>query len=480
MFRIAGEQMLPFGAVCDLGSINLVMFVDIENRKFKLNDIKKHTRNLVRILDNVNDYTDAPLPEYVESVRKRRRIGIGVMGWGSALYLLRTKFGSDEAENIKQELMQAITHSAVEASIDLAEEKGMFEGCDPEKHASHIFWKQINLPEKLLNRMRKFGIRNSALFSIQPNGNTSVFANIVSGGLEPVFMHEYIRTVIVNTVPDHIIDQCPKYWQGEFKETEMFKFAKEGSDDILRGVDKNGIVYKIDKNRGLTKEVICEDYGVRHLKKYGLWDQNAEWAVTTSNLSVEDHIRDMEGFGKWIDSSMSKTVNLPNDYPYDKFENLYLDAYKTGYLKGITTYRAGTMTTVLSSIEKPKNTSDRPRDVDCDIFHFKVSKHLDKVRHLDYVVLVGKVDNSPMEIFFTENGFIDKKYKTGIIHRVKKGHYSLLSHDNEVLIENLTKNTSEEEDSLTRSLSLGLKHKIPLQDIVDQLLKAEGSAYRIF
>ena len=110
---LAGEQMLPFGAVCDLGSINLAVFVDIQNRKFKLDEIKKHTKNLVRILDNVNDYTDAPLPEYVESVRKRRRIGIGVMGWGSALYLLRVRFGSDEAESIKHELMQTITYSAV-------------------------------------------------------------------------------------------------------------------------------------------------------------------------------------------------------------------------------------------------------------------------------------------------------------------------------------------------------------------------------
>lgn len=473
-----GEQCLPFGAVCDLGSINLAVFVDIINRKFKLDKIKKYVKLLVRMLDNVNDYTDAPLPEYVESVRKRRRIGIGVMGWGSALYLLRVRYGSEEAEVIKDELMKVITHSAVEASIDLAEEKGMFDGCDPEQHANHEFWQQIGLSSTLLNRMRKFGIRNSALFSVQPTGNTSIFANVVSGGLEPVFLHEYIRTVIVNSIPDHIKDLCPKYWQGEFKETEMFKLVKEGTDDVLRGVDCNNVVYKIDRNRGLTKEVLCEDYGVRHLKKNNLWDEKADWAATTTNLSVEEHVRDMQGFGKWIDSSMSKTVNLPNDYPYDKFENLYLDAYKTGYLKGITTYRAGTMTSVLSSVKKDevKSSEERPKEVDCDIYHIKVTRKLDKVRTFDYLVLVGKINENPYEVFVMENGFVDKKYKVGQIVKIKKGEYSLTS-DNEVIIDDITKNTSEEEDSLTRMISCSLRNHVPIKSIVEQLLKVEGDAW---
>jgi ribonucleoside-diphosphate reductase alpha chain len=132
----------------------------------------------------------------------------------------------------------------------------------------------------------------------------------------------------------------------------MFKFTKEGDEEILRGVDSEGIVFKIDKNRGLTKEVLCEDYGVRHLKESGQWDPDAEWAVTTTNLRVRDHVEDLKGFARWVDSAMSKTVNVPNEYSQEDFKEIYLDSYRSGYVKGVTTYRAGTMATVLSAKEE--------------------------------------------------------------------------------------------------------------------------------
>jgi ribonucleoside-diphosphate reductase alpha chain len=144
--------------------------------------------------------------------------------------------------------------------------------------------------------------------SIQPTGNTSIFANVVSGGLEPIFMPEYIRTVIVNAMPDHIQDVTPKWYEGEWRETDMFKCVKEGDEEILKGTDSSGVVYKIDNNRGLTKEVLCQDYGVRWLADRGEWDPSADWAVTTTNLSVQDHVNDLTGFARWIDSAMSKCV----------------------------------------------------------------------------------------------------------------------------------------------------------------------------
>jgi ribonucleoside-diphosphate reductase alpha chain len=104
--------------------------------------------------------------------------------------------------------------------------------------------------------------------------------------------------------------------------------------------------------------VLCEDYGVRFLKKLGQWDASADWAATTSQLSVGDHVNDLKGFARWTDAACSKTVNLPNDYPFDKFKSLYLEAYNTGYIKGITTYRSGTMTSVLSAKEDSTSHSD--------------------------------------------------------------------------------------------------------------------------
>jgi ribonucleoside-diphosphate reductase alpha chain len=352
-----GEQTLAPGNVCNLGSLNLVHFLNKDRTGFDLKKIKKYTQYLVRFLDNVSDLSSAPLPEYEWSMKNKRRIGVGILGWGSALYMLKVKFGSNQAAELREELMRTIAQTAYTYSVDLAEEKGMFSVCNPELHAVGEFVKELGLPQVVIDKMKKVGIRNSSLLSIQPTGNTSIFANVVSGGLEPVFMHEYVRTVIVNTMPEHIADVTPKWYEGEWYETEMFKLTKEGDEDILRGVDTNGTVYKIDVNRGLTKEVLCEDFGVRAMKRFGEWDPHAGWAATTTSMTVQDHVSDLTGFARWIDSAMSKTVNVPNDYPFVNFADIYLDAYKSGYVKGVTTYRSGTMTTVLAAKDEKNATS---------------------------------------------------------------------------------------------------------------------------
>lgn len=360
-----GEQTLAPGNVCNLGSLNLVHFINKDRTGFDLHKVKKYTQYLVRFLDNVSDLSNAPLPEYEWSMRNKRRIGVGILGWGSALYMLETKFGSTDAATLREDLMSTIARTAYAYSVDLAEEKGMFSVCEPEKHAAGTFVQGLGLPESVLAKMRKVGIRNSSLLSIQPTGNTSIFANVVSGGLEPVFMHEYIRTVIVNTMPDHIAHVTPKWYEGEWFETDMFKLTKEGDEEILRGTDENGVVYKIDINRGLTREVLCEDYGVRFMKRIGKWDPSAPWAATTTNMSVRDHVNDLTGFARWVDSAMSKTVNVPNEYPFNSFSDIYLDAYNSGYVKGVTTYRSGTMTTVLAAKDE-KNAMPQDEEIILD------------------------------------------------------------------------------------------------------------------
>ena len=347
-----GEQTLAPGGVCCLGTINLTQFVNSDTTGFDLSKLEVAVKSLVRFLDNVNSISEAPLPEYIDSMRNKRRIGAGVMGWGSALLMLKVRFGSEQADKLREEVMSTYARTAYMASIDLAEEKGMFKYCIPNKHAEAVFIKDLNLPEEYMQKLRTTGIRNSSLLSQQPNGNGSIFANVVTGGIEPAFMTEYIRTVIVQTVPEHIAEVTPKFYLGEFFETEMFKFNQEGDEQILRGTDINGVVFKIDKNRGLTKEVLCEDYGIRHLKKQQNYDQKAEYIVTTTELSVDDHVNDLRGFAKWTDSACSKTCNIPFDYPYSDFKNLYLDVYNSGVIKGFTTYRAGTMTSVLSAVKE--------------------------------------------------------------------------------------------------------------------------------
>lgn len=353
-----GEQVLPSGGVCCLGTLNLTQFVNKNADGFDLDKIAESVRSLVRFLDNVNSISEAPLPIYVDSMRNKRRIGAGVMGWGSALLMLRVRFGSKKADELREQVMQTYARTAYETSIDLAIEKGMFKYCIPEKHAESEFIKSLNLSDEYMQKLRTTGIRNSSLLSQQPNGNGSIFANVVTGGIEPAFMTEYIRTVIVPVTPDHIIHLTPKYYAGEFHETEMFKFSKEGDEEILVGVDNLGVVYKIDRNRGLTKEVLCEDYGIRYLKQSGNYVKDADYIVTTTELSVEDHVNDLRGFAKYTDSACSKTCNIPFDYPYENFKNLYLDVYNSGVIKGFTTYRSGTMTSVLSAVKESIETEE--------------------------------------------------------------------------------------------------------------------------
>ena len=347
-----GEQTLAAAGICCLSSINLTQFLNKDRTDFDYEKLHRYIRYAVRFLDSVNTYSPVPLDEYKKSMETKRRIGIGVMGWGSSLFMMKLRFAGEEASAIRDKLMSFIARTAYEASIDLAVEKGMFSECIPELHAKAPFVQKLGLSEEYMQKLRTTGIRNSALLSIQPTGNTGIVANIVSGGLEPIFMPEYVRTVIVSSTPDHLKDVTPRWNEGQFEETSLFKFVLEGDEQILRGVDEFGVVYKIDKNRGLTKEVLCEDYGVRYLKALGEWDPTAEWAVTTTELSAEDHVSDLKGFAYWIDSAVSKTINLPNEYSYANFQGIYLDAYKTGYIKGLTTYRAGTMTTVLSAKEE--------------------------------------------------------------------------------------------------------------------------------
>jgi ribonucleoside-diphosphate reductase alpha chain len=402
-----GEQTLAPGGCCNLGSINLTQFMT-EDGKFDFESLKESAKVLVRLLDNVNSVSSAPLPEYIDSMRNKRRIGVGVMGWGSLLYMMRIRFGSEKANQLRDEIMQTIALTAYEYSIDLAVEKGSFTYCNPELHAKGNFIVRLGLSDEYMDKLRRYGIRNSSLLSIQPTGNTGIFANVVTGGLEPMFMFEYIRTVILNSVPASIANFTPKYWEGEFVETSLFKWVKEGDDEVLKGVGPDGITYKIDRNRGLTKEVLCEDYGVWWLKQRGLWDSTAEWAVTTNSLNAQDHVQDLIGFARWVDSAISKTVNIPNDYPFEDFKNIYLNAYTSGEVKGVTTYRSGTMMSVLSAKEEKTASLDEEEIILEDVKLPESAPAMVKTLKVEgkkwyLTVVMNESNNRPFALFVTTN-----------------------------------------------------------------------------
>ena len=472
------EQTLAPGGVCCLGSINLTQFINDVGTDFDYEKLKKYVRYMVRFLDNVNQYSNAPLPEYLDSMRNKRRIGVGILGWGSALFMLKVRFGSDKSAELRENVMKTLAITTYEASIDLAIEKGKFTYCDPIKHSQGKFVNSIGLSEEYMEKLRTTGIRNSSLLSIQPTGSTGIFANMVSGGLEPIFMPEYIRTVIVPVAPEAIADKTPKWYEGEWNETELFKFVKEGDEDMLRGVYE-GITYKIDKNRGLLKEVACIDYGVRHLMNKGEWNPDDDYIVTAlSGLTAEDHLNDLIGFTKYLDSAASKTINLPNDYSFEDFKDIYLDAYKSGHIKGVTTYRSGTMATVLSSKETDNNGYDEeiildnvkmPNSTDASM---KVLKAEGRKWYL--TIVWNETKTRPFALFVhtnhhektvtTHDGIdrlLDLAEEKNIPKRFIDSAKEKIDNDN-----NATK--------ITRIISLLLRHGVAIKNIVNVLHKVEN------
>lgn len=471
-----GEQVLAPGGVCCLGSINLTQFV--KDSDFDYEKITKYVKYMVRFLDNVNQFSNAPLPEYIDSMRNKRRIGIGILGWGSALFMLETRFGSEKAGMFREKLMQTISKSAYEASIDLAIEKGMFTYCDPIKHSEGKFVKSLGLSEEYMNKLRTTGIRNSSLLSVQPTGNSSIFANVVSGGLEPIFMPEYIRTVIVPTAPEEIADKTPKWYEGEWFETELFKFTKEGDEDILKGT-YNGTVYKIDMNRGLLKEVECKDYGVRYLEQLGKWNPSADYAVTAlSGLTAEDHLNDLVGFTKYIDSAASKTINLPNEYSFDQFKDIYLTAYKTGHIKGVTTYRSGTMATVLSA----KETDDSGYEEEIILDNVKMPTSTEatmKVLKAEgrkwYLTIVWNESKTRPFALFVHTNHHEKSVTT---HNGTDRLLELAVEKNipQQFIESVKEKIDNDNNAtkITRVISLLLRHGVAIKNIVAILQKVDN------
>lgn len=348
-----GEIPLPDGGVCLLGSINLVHFIDEqEDGKFDWDwvKLKEAVEAQVRMMDNVCDLSYTPIPIQKQNLLEKRRLGMGVLGYASALAMMKTAFNSEEALFMTEELMQFITNNAYQTSALLAAEKGTFPLYNEKEFLASRFV-QENLWPETIELIKKHGMRNSHLLAIAPTGNTSIYAGIVSGGLEPVFSWEYDRWVIQEQAP--IGMQVPKWWEGDFHETKHFKMGKMGDEDVLVGQGQWSD-YMIDTNRGLVKKNTVRDYALEYmLEKPEVYGDPSKthWMTSAFDLSVQDHLDSMKIFAKYIDQAISKTINVPSDYSYDDFKKIYMEAWKSK-IKGITTYRAGTMTAVLTAKEE--------------------------------------------------------------------------------------------------------------------------------
>jgi len=231
----------------------------------------------------------------------------------------------------------------------------------------------------------------------------------VSGVLEPVVSDKYIRTVSIPQGPQGLEQPININWDlNTCENLNSWKWIKEGDDPLLK-IEFEGVVYKIDKNRGLTKEEEVYDYAVLEMgEEYWNDKKNIEekefYGKNIFNLTVDEHLNTMAVFAKYIDSSISKTINIPNDYPYEDFKNVYMRAYDTGYIKGVTTYRIGTMASVVnkkedkSSVSRPTevkvitHSPKRPVSLPCDIYTTQIKGE-------KWNVFIGKLKGYPFEIF---------------------------------------------------------------------------------
>ncbi len=313
------EQPLPPYGCCDLGSIDLTRFVKApftDQAEFDFTAFGKVVEVSVRMLDNVLDATPWPLKQQKDEAMAKRRVGLGFTGLGDALIMLRLRYDAPEARQMAARIAESMRDRAYLASIELARERGAFPLFNADLYLSGGNFAS-RLPAEIKQKIRSHGLRNSHLLSIAPTGTISLaFADNASNGIEPPFSWTYSRR---KRMPD-----------GTWKEYQVEDYA-----------------WRLYRHLGGD---------VRSLPPY---------FVTALQISARAHKDMVAAVAPFIDTSISKTVNVPEDYPYADFEDLYLEAWRAG-LKGLATYRPNSVLGAVLSVEPQQPAAeDRrgPQDV---------------------------------------------------------------------------------------------------------------------
>ncbi|MES2772160.1 MAG: adenosylcobalamin-dependent ribonucleoside-diphosphate reductase [Pseudomonadota bacterium] len=311
------EQPLPPYGCCCLGSINLTLFVKNafqEDAQFDFAAFAEVVKVSTRMLDNVLDATAWPLARQREEAANKRRVGLGFTGLGDTLCMLRLRYDRPEANAMGARISEAMRDSAYLASVELAKERGAFPLFNAELYLSGGNFAS-RLPTAIKNEVRKHGLRNSHLLSIAPTGTISLaFADNASNGIEPPFSWTYNRK----------------------------KRMQDGS----------------------LKEYAVEDYAWRLYKHLGGdVTQLPDYFVTALEISAQAHKDMVASVAPYVDTSISKTVNVPADYPYEEFQDLYMSAWKAG-LKGLATYRPNSVLGSILSVESQKQVEEKKQPQD--------------------------------------------------------------------------------------------------------------------
>ncbi|HTM64293.1 MAG TPA: adenosylcobalamin-dependent ribonucleoside-diphosphate reductase [Gammaproteobacteria bacterium] len=304
-----GEIPLPPYGACDLGAVNLTQFVlspFAPQAQINWRLLDETVRTAARFLDNVIDVSKYPLLAQEETAYKTRRIGLGLTGLADALVMLGKCYGSEDSVVFAREVMQRIARVTWLTSIEIAKEKGSFPLFEKE-YLQGEFVK--NLDEDIKMKLAKHGVRNSHHNTIAPAGTISLLANNISNGIEPIFQSSYHRKV------------------------------KMADDSV---------------------QTFCvEDYAF-HLWRQTHTDSMPPAWVDTSSLTPQEHLAVQGAMQPFIDNAISKTINLPADFPFEKLSDVYTQAYEMG-LKGCTIFRPNPVTG--SVLESDK--AEKPDDGHC-------------------------------------------------------------------------------------------------------------------
>lgn len=310
-----GEQPLPSYGCCDLGPIILPRFVRnpfgfAGAPTFDFGAFEKSVAIQVRALDNVLDVTFWPLQQQRDESSAKRRIGVGFTGMGNVLAMLCLRYDSAQGREMAQRIAISMRDAAYSASVALAQEKGAFPRFDADGYLAPGTFAS-RLPAAIQQSIRLHGIRNSHLLSIAPTGTVSLaFADNASNGIEPAFS-----------------------W--------MYKRKKREAD-------------------GTTTEYAVEDHAWRMYRELGgNVEKLPDYFVSALEMSATDHIAMMEAVQPFVDTAISKTVNVPADYPYDDFKGLYQQAWNAR-LKGLATYRPNAILGSVLHVEQPKTEPAKP------------------------------------------------------------------------------------------------------------------------
>tara|TARA_B100000780_G_scaffold94682_1_gene65902 strand:- start:219 stop:2438 length:2220 start_codon:yes stop_codon:yes gene_type:complete len=348
-----GEQPLPPYGACLLGSINMARLVSnpfSEGAKLNEAGMANLVATAVRMMDNVVDASRFPLDEQRREAEAKRRVGLGVTGLADALLMVGLRYGSEEAAVQTEAWMHQIARAAYLASVELAKEKGAFPLFDSEGYLASGAMEDMD--SDVREAIAQYGIRNALLTSIAPTGTISLYAGNVSSGIEPVFAYAYTRKVLQkdgSRTEEEVIDYAVQMWRDKMGDAEL-----------------------------------------------------PDYFVNAQTLAPLEHVRMQAAAQKWVDSSISKTINCPEDISFDAFKDVYMAAWDQG-CKGCTTYRPNAVT---GSVLSVSSESEQAPEIDKGADVVYINEPLSRPEALEGQTYKVKWPDSEHAIYITVNDLL--------------------------------------------------------------------------